>query len=319
MERIVEEQRERDMMEEKKLLEVTENLYEVKKEIENGNVLEFDFFPLDIKFNKTNLEDFIPGELNRIDEGGNQVGNMSRAEMSVHQQTKLESQAEEVMEEQAPSDNSDDVEVHGLGREKDGLRLKFFIKFWNNWLNVEKKSINWNQVPVGDHWHMFAQEQEGKKWIQSEDVYNRLSDVGKMIKDIFPNGEIIGNPKIHDIPGLDPNPIYGEFTIFTLGLLPHPEQPVVLFSNKTKGSPRWPNLALLYNNIVDLIVPIVRNAERMEISQMNFFKERGYNFEKCEMYPFNSQSSALMEKKPERTVHAGMFHGQTMPLADVYH
>ena len=91
----------------------------------------------------------------------------------------------QVMEEQAPSDNSDDVEVHGLGREKDGLRLKFFIKFWNNWLNVEKKSINWNQVPVGDHWHMFAQEQEGKKWIQSEDVYNRLSDVGKMIKDIL--------------------------------------------------------------------------------------------------------------------------------------
>jgi len=203
-------------------------------------VLEFDFFPLDIKFSKNNLEDFVPGELNRID---NERAMGSRAgESQIVQQTRHPSEMEEE-EEEAPSDNSDDVEVHGLGKEKDGLRLKFFIKFWNDWLNIEKKSINWNLVPVGTNWHLFAQGEGGKKWIQSEDVYNRLSDVGKMIKDIFPNGEILGNPKINDIVGFDPMPIYGEFSIFTLGLLPHPDVPVMLFSNIKKGSPRWPNLA----------------------------------------------------------------------------
>lgn len=176
-------------------------------------------------------------------------------------------------------------------------------------------------TPAGTEWHLFATEKEGdEKWVTNADVYNKLSDVGKIIKDMFPNGELIGNPPLDDIPGFDPNPIYGEFTVYTLGLLPNPSQPIILFSNKAKGSRRWPNISQLYYKIVDLIIPIVLKAERLEMTQTMFFRDRGYKLDECEVYPFNSvsQTQLMTEKLEKSTAMYNSTVSTHFSLSDVY-
>lgn len=112
LDKVIEEHRERSFIEERNLFQTSEQCYEVRQEITPGNYLEFDFFPLDIKFNKNNLEDFVPGDLNRIDEVD------PRQESIIPAQ--LQQSTGEMEEEEALSDNSDDIEVSYLGKEKDG-------------------------------------------------------------------------------------------------------------------------------------------------------------------------------------------------------
>ena len=94
------------------LLIPEEQVYEVRQEIYKDNYLEFDFFPLDIKFNKNNLEDFIPGDLNKIE------GNRDQRQESVPVQQPY--QEPEETDCDVVSNNSDDVEVAGLGKDKGG-------------------------------------------------------------------------------------------------------------------------------------------------------------------------------------------------------
>jgi len=94
------------------LLIPEEQVYEVRQEIYKDNFLEFDFFPLDIKFNKNNLEDFIPGDLNKID------GHPDQNQVSVPVQQAY--QEPEETDCDVESNNSDDVEVAALGKDKGG-------------------------------------------------------------------------------------------------------------------------------------------------------------------------------------------------------
>jgi hypothetical protein len=272
-ERIIEKQLAKDRAEEKELLESSTQIYEVRQEITPGNYLEFNFFPLDIKFNKHNLDCFNPGDLNRKNP-------------EPPREVEPESEPFEPEMNDVKSEDSDDVEVHCLGKEKDGLRLTFFVKYWTGWLHVENKSIDWTGAKQGPNWHMFAEDVEGG-WVENEHVNSRLNGVGKLIKDIFPNGQLVGNPQFPDIQGYDSAPVYGEFTVFTLGMMPNPEQPLTLFSNRAKGSSRWPNIATLYNRIVEMIIPMVLKAEALEITQSLFFQDHGYNFEGAPQYPFS--------------------------------
>ena len=120
-------------------------------------------------------------------------------------------------------------------------------------LEEKLKAVNLRDLDLGftffvKHCHKCKEHETTttRIWHQEHNFFKNFNIFCYFLSEYFPNSEVYGNPDVGDIPGFDKKCIINEFTIYLLGIDPYPDQPVILFSNRGKGS-KWPNYGALYD------------------------------------------------------------------------